>query len=139
MGSDLRLKKGIDTMTNKMTKRDYFNTLLTLSEVQSNEALVGFINHEIELLARKNTSDKKPTAQQKLNEGIKSAILDSMEANTLYTITDMIKTFPACAELSNQRVSALVRQMVADGVLTRTEEKRKAFFSLTEVSEDTED
>jgi DNA-binding transcriptional regulator GbsR (MarR family) len=39
-----------------------------------------------------------------------------------------MKEIPACAELSNQRVSALVRQLVADGSVERTEEKRKAYF-----------
>jgi hypothetical protein len=51
-----------------------------------------------------------------------------MEDGRLYTITDIQKNVPACADLSNQRVSALVRQMV--GVtIERTEDKRKAYFS----------
>ena len=39
-----------------------------------------------------------------------------------------------CAEiagLSNQRVSALVRQLKDEGKVTREEIKRKAYFSLT--------
>jgi DNA-binding transcriptional regulator GbsR (MarR family) len=40
-----------------------------------------------------------------------------------------MKEVEACAELSNQRVSALVRQLVTDGSVERTEEKRKAYFS----------
>ena len=115
--------------TKKLTKRDHFTTLLTLSEVQADPALVDFINHELELLAKKNSAEKKPTAQQVANDGIKSAILDGMEENHLYTITELQKSIPECAELSNQRISALVRQMVADGAVIRTEDKRKAYFS----------
>ena len=59
---------------------------------------------------------------------IKADILDGMENGKKYTITDLMKEIPACAELSNQRVSALVRQLVADGSVERTEEKRKAYF-----------
>ena len=37
------------TTSKKLTKRDHFNTLLTLSEVKSNPVLVDFIEHELEL------------------------------------------------------------------------------------------
>ena len=115
----------------KITKRERFESLLTLSQVQADPGMVEFINHELELLAKKNSADKKPTAQQVANEAIKQAIVDGMERDHYYTITDIQKNVPECAELSNQRVSALVRQMVADGVVTRSEDKRKAYFSLT--------
>ena len=38
----------------------------------------------------------------------------------------------AVADLSNQRVSALVRQLVTDGSVERKEEKRMAFFRAVE-------
>ena len=116
-------------MTNKkITKRDRFNALLSIPAVQADPDMVAFIEHELELLAKKNSAEKKPTAQQVANDGIKQAILDGMEDGRLYTITELQKSIPECAELSNQRVSALVRQMV--GVtINRTEDKRKAYFS----------
>ena len=115
-------------MTNKkITKRDRFTTLLSIPAVQADPGMVEFIEHELELLAKKNSADKKPTAQQTANEGIKSAILEGMEDNRLYTITELQKSIPECAELSNQRVSAIVRQMVGVTV-ERVEEKRKAYF-----------
>ena len=114
--------------TKKLTKRDHFNTLLTIDEVKSNPVLVDFIEHELELLAKKNSAEKKPTAVQVANEGIKDAIYEGMTEGTLYTITDLIKGVEACADLTNQRVSALVRQMIADGKVERIEEKRKAYF-----------
>lgn len=116
-------------MTNKkMTKRDRFTALLKMNEVRADAEMVAFIEHELELLAKKNSSEKKPTAQQVANETIKQAILDGMTPNRLYTITELQKEIPACAELSNQRVSALVRQMVGE-TIDRTEDKRKAYFS----------
>jgi predicted transcriptional regulator len=116
----------------KLTKKDKFNALLSIAEVKSNADLVEFINHEIELLDKKNSSEKKPTAQQTANEAIKAAILDNMVEGKRYTITDLIKTIPECADLTNQRVSALIRQLVDDKVVVRTEDKRKAYFSLAE-------
>ena len=50
----------------KMTKREKFELLLTIAEVQENEMLVEFINHELELLAKKNATGtlRKPTKTQ---------------------------------------------------------------------------
>lgn len=111
----------------KITKREKFEMLLAMESVKSNEMLVEFIEHEIELLAKKNGSEKKPTAQQTANVEIQKAILESMEVGKRYTITDLIKTVPACAELTNQRVSALVRQLMPT-YIERVEEKKKAYF-----------
>ena len=113
--------------TKRLTKRDHFNALLNLAEVSANPTLVEFINHELELLEKKNAADKKPTAQQTANKGICDAILNEMEPNKLYTITEIIKEVPECADLTNQRVSAIVRGLIGTSV-ERVEEKRKAFF-----------
>lgn len=114
----------------KLTKKDNFNALLSIPAVAENSALVDFINHEIELLDRKNSAERKPTAKQNENSALKSAIVDEMESGVKYTISEMLKALPSCADLTNQRVSAIVRQLVADGAVIRTEEKRKAYFSL---------
>lgn len=115
--------------TKKMTKRDYFTAIL--SKYPLTDAEKAFVEHELELLEKKNSSEKKPTAQQVVNEGIKAAIVAGMTPNRLYTITEIQKEIPECAELSNQRISALIRQMVGNEIV-RTEDKRKAYFSLAE-------
>ena len=113
----------------KMTKRDYFTAIL--SKYPLTDAEKAFVEHELELLEKKNSAEKKPTAQQIANDGIKTAILAGMTPNRLYTITEIQKEIPECADLSNQRVSALIRQMVGNEIV-RTEDKRKAYFSLAE-------
>ena len=112
--------------TKKMTKREMFEMIKANHNLSADE--IAFIDHELELLAKKNSAEKKPTAVQVANECIKADILAGMEVGKKYTITDLMKSVDACAELSNQRVSALVRQLVADGSVERTEEKRKAYF-----------
>ena len=117
----------------KITKRERFEQLLNIPAVANDNGLKEFINHELELLAKKNASGTgKLTAVQVANEGIKSEILECManEPNRLYTISEMQKVFPCCAELSNQRISALVRQLVKDEKVERLEEKRKAVFRI---------
>jgi predicted transcriptional regulator len=113
-------------MTKKMTKREYFTQIMENYNLTEDER--NFIKHELELLAKKNSTEKKPTAVQVANEGLKSAILNFMVKGQKYTITDLMKSVPELADLSNQRVSALVRQLKDSGSVIRTEEKRKAYF-----------
>ena len=115
--------------TKKMTKRDYFSAILSKYPLTAEEK--AFVEHELELLAKKNSSEKKPTAAQVANEGIKAAIVSGMTPNRLYTVTEIQKEIPECAEMSNQKISALLRQMVGNEIV-RTEDKRKAYFSLAE-------
>ena len=123
----------------KVTKKERFATLLTFAEVQSNPEMVEFIQHEIELLEKKNSTERKPTAKQMENDTIKDAILEVMTVGTLYTITDLIKTVPECADLNNQRVSALVRGLVQAKLVVREEIKRKAYFRLSDSEDDMND
>ena len=120
------------TNSKKLTKRDHFNALLSLSEVQANSALVAIIEHELELLDKKISADKKPTAQQVANDGIKDAIIEGMEPTRLYTVTELIKEIAECNELTNQRVSALLRQLISEGKVVKTVDKRKSYFQLAE-------
>ena len=109
----------------KMTKAQMFAQIKANYNLTDEEN--AFIDHELELLAKKNSAEKKPTAQQTANKAICDAIVNGMEDGKLYTITDLIKTIPECADLTNQRVSALVRGML-DVKVERIEEKRKAYF-----------
>ena len=112
------------------TKREYFNELKAI--VSDNDALVAFINHELELLDKKNSAPKNPTAKQIENEKVKDYILAHLVKPM--TISEMLKDFLADypTELSNQRVSAIVKQLVEDNAVVRTVEKRKAYFSIAE-------
>ena len=113
----------------KMTQRDYFNAILALDNLPTD--IEEFVKGRIKALDNKSgKASGKPTATQIANKGIKDAIVEGMAENMTYTITDIIKSIPACADLTNQKVSALVRQLIAEGVVVRTENKGKAYFSL---------
>lgn len=116
-------------MTKKLTKKDHFNMLKAIPEVAQNKTLMDFIDHEIELLEKKNSSEKKPTAQQEANKGFKAKIVEVLKANKEpMTITEIQKADSELGEMSNQRVSALVRQLKDEGVVERIEDKKKAYF-----------
>ena len=133
------------TSTVRLTKRDFFNAILSKVDMDatydiskgdatvkvSGADVAGFLNHELELLDRKNTVDKKPTATQVANEGIKAdikALLDAHKGEK-FTVSALMKSVPSIADASNQKVSSLVRQMVLDGQADRIEDKRKAYFT----------
>jgi hypothetical protein len=112
-------------MSKKMTKKDYFTAIMEKYPLSADEK--AFVEHELELLAKKNSSEKKPSKTQQANSALQEELLEQMEENRLYSITEMIKELPACAELTNQKVSALVRALTPDRI-ERIEDKRKAYF-----------
>jgi hypothetical protein len=120
------------TAIRKPTKRDRFNELLALDAVKANTELVEFIEHEIELLDKKNTAERKPTAKQVANEGYKQNILDWMEPDHLYLAAEIVKGVPEIVAdgVTAGTVTALLTQLYKAGSLTRTEDKRKNYYAL---------
>lgn len=124
----------MNTTNKKITKRDRFTTLLSFAEVKADPEMVKFIEHEINLLTKKNSAsgDKKPTATQIANEGIKSTILSVLTANPnrLMTITEMMKEDEELGELTNQKISALLKQMTEGegATVEKIVDKRKTYF-----------
>lgn len=115
--------------TKKMTKREMYEQILAHT---TDKAEQEFLKHELELLAKKNTTKSdKLTPAQEANELTKEAIVDYLtEHGEPMTITQMIKDIPACAGMTNQKVSALVRQLYTAMVVLRKEVKGVAYFSI---------
>lgn len=119
--------------TKKITKRDNFNKLLTIREVAEDTQLVEFINHELELLDRKSASHSTAkTANQKANEEIKTKIVDVLVQLGKSTISELQAGSEEMAEYSNQKLSALLKQLVDSKQVVRTMEKKKAYFEVAE-------
>ena len=119
--------------TKKVTKRDNFNKLLTIREVAEDTQLVEFINHELELLDRKSASHSTAkTANQKANEEIKTKIIDALVQLGKSTISELQAGSEEMTEYSNQKLSALLKQLVDSKQVVRTMEKKKAYFEVAE-------
>ena len=116
-------------MAKKMTIVEMYEAIIGKCEGVLTKEEIAFLNERAEMVAKKNTN-RKPTKAQEENEGYKSSIIEGMVEGKAYTITDLIKSIPAIADLTNQRVSALVRQLKDEGAVTRKEEKGKAYFTL---------
>ena len=123
-------------MEKKFTKRMALETLLTLSNVQADERLVAYCENELRLLNNKNktaSGDKKLTDKQIQNNSFKEAILDYLTeaAPAVKSISEIWQNVPAlsnCEEMTGQRISALLTQLIKAGEVVRVEEKRKAYF-----------
>lgn len=123
--------------TTRITKAMRFEDIKALLNGQpvtygtSVEDAVDFIDHEVNLLARKNSGEsKKPTKAQEENEGYKALILEFLANKDGVTCTDVLKGVPAFSEFSNQKISALMRQLRLAGKVTVEEVKGKSLFSL---------
>ena len=130
--------------TVKVTKKDYFNALRNLvvdTEVENKTALIDFIDNELALLAKKaNSAKSKPSKAQTENEGIKTAIIAALnEAEKALTITEFQTAYPEFAEYSNQKMSALFKQLVDAGAVEKTVVKKKSYFSVAVSDEQSED
>ena len=111
-----------------MTKREMFNHIAT---VNANDAeIVEFCNHQIELLDSKSSS-KSPTKTQKENAVIMENMTTAMaDIGEPCTVTELLKHGIEGYELSNQKASALLRNLIKEGKVTKTMEGKKALFSL---------
>ena len=79
---------------------------------------------------KKNSADRKPSATQTANENIKTEILAVLADGTSRTVTEIMSAVLSLNGASNQKASALVRQLVDEGSVKREVVKRKAYFSL---------
>ena len=112
----------------KKTQKEMFNEILNGYGLSAEHK--AFLEGRIAQLDKKSASKSdKPTATQKANAELKDKILAEMEVDKAYTISDMLKALPSCADLSNQKVSAVMKQLVENHMVLRTEDKRKAYFS----------
>ena len=119
-------------MANKITKKEMFTMIK--AQVKDNAEMVAFIDHEIALLDKK-ASNKKATKTQEANVGIKLTILAVLEGAKPMTVTEMQGASAELGELSNQKVSALVRQLVEAGEVVKTIDKKVSRFSLADNGE----
>lgn len=117
-------------MAEKLTKREIINSMLAEESITKNSTYKAFLEHEIELLDKK-LERKKPTKAQEANAEIKEIILEALK-NMSGTVTEIQKASPNLEGCSNQKISALLKQLVESGKVTKTIDKKKSIFSLAE-------
>lgn len=118
-------------MANKITKREVIGMMMKEEVVKANPTYVAYLENELALLDKK-AQNKKATKTQEQNVGIKATILKVLATIGSGTVTDIQNGNEELSALSNQKVSALVRQLVESGEVVKTTDKKKSIFSLVE-------
>ena len=117
----------------KVTKKEMFGRLIEVvkgANVEDANAMVEFLNHEIELVSKKRNTQTKT---QKANEGLVEVVYNAIaEAGKAVTVTELFEIVKNDEIKSAQKSSALVKKLVDAGRVTRTEEKNKAYFTIAE-------
>ena len=116
-------------MANKITKREVIGMMMNEEVVKANPTYVAYLENELALLDKK-AQNKKATKTQEQNVGIKATILEVLATIGRGTVTDIQNGNEKLSVLSNQKVSALIRQLVESGEVVRTTDKKKSIFSL---------
>jgi predicted HTH transcriptional regulator len=99
----------------------------------SKDEIVAKLIEMIDGLDKKSTGEKKLTDQQVANLGYKADILTYLADGQPKTATEILKgvtTFPE--DMSNQRVSQLLRQLILDGKVSKETIKGKTLFKVVE-------
>ena len=111
------------------TKKENFEAIRNY--VAEREDLVDFINHEIELLDKRNSGERKPTKTQIENDQYKNEVLAFILAeNKPLTITDIQAGVESIAGLSNQRVSrAIMKPLVDSKFVVRSKIKGVTYYT----------
>ena len=144
------------TSTTKFTKKMDFTTIIEILNADKScevidsataDRLIARMEHEIELLDKKNSADRKPTKTQVANVELAKNILEVMNCGQIYTVSEILKNLNDSA-LTQSKISAVIRPMLTvtkdgtvnpNGVIERFEEKGKAYFRKLDLVEETED
>lgn len=121
-------------MTKKLTNKTALQTIL---DSTFDFTSVDFTNDEIReklsdmLIALENRKAvAKPTKNQMENETFKSEISNLLSDGKARTVSEIIQEIFPDKELSNQRVSAILRLMIIANQVKKEYAKGKAMFSL---------
>ena len=125
-------------MEKRLTKKDYFEMIKGVCADRTD--IVDFCNHEIELLSRKN-SKSGATKTQKENEIVANMLVEELaKIGKPITITDLMNTSETVKNytlengnnLTNQKISAIFKQLVEGQKIVKVVDKKKSYFSIGE-------
>ena len=116
----------------KATKKEMFGKLIELAQENERTDLIEFCEHEIDLLNKKASASGQ-TKTQAENEKIKNVIAEELtRIARAVTISELIKESENLGQYSNQKLSALLKQMVESGTVTKIVDKKKSLFTIAE-------
>lgn len=122
-------------MANKKTVVQMYEEILAIPTLTAEQK--SFIEKRIEITRNKNAKreNAEPTPKQREkmaeNDGIKAVILSALRTvGQPTTVSGLMKSNAELGAYSNQKISALLTQMLEDNTVERTVEKGKSLYSL---------
>lgn len=116
----------------KATKKEMFGKLIELAQENERTDLIEFCEHEIELLNKKASASGQ-TKTQAENEKIKVVIVEELtRIARAVTISELLKESEELGQYSNQKLSAILKQMVESGTARKIVDKKKSLFTIAE-------
>ena len=91
------------------------------------DMVIDFLRDRKEKASKRSSGERKPTKTQIENEGIKEEILAYMVVGENYRVSDIAEEM----EYSPNKLTALLRQLVAEGKVENTKEKRVSYYRKT--------
>ena len=118
----------------KVTQKDYFNGLIAYLKGEgdarfSNEEYIEFLEGRIAVLDKKSANRK--TKVNEADEELKDAVIETLTAlGEPSTVSALMKANERLGAESNQKVSAILRKLIADEKVLRDKDKKTTLFSL---------
>ena len=120
-------------MEKKMTKKEMFTLIATLNA--SNQEIVDFCNHEIELLEKKK-SNGNAKANEKMEKSVEIvndalvAVDRAVTASELIAESNLEELANESGVVSTQKVSAMLKKLVESGKVEKFTDKKKTYFKI---------
>lgn len=117
----------------KATQKDYFNGLIVYLNGEdtnfTNEEFVEFLEGRIAVLNKKSANRK--TKVNEADEELKDAVIETLTAlGEPSTVSALMKANERLGAESNQKISAILRKLIADEKVLRDKDKKTTLFSL---------
>ena len=115
-------------MEKKMTQKEMFNEIIKFAQAGNRQDIVEFCKGRIAVLEKKSES-RTQTKTQKENAELAKIILNVLKGAKPMTVTEIQSRNEVLGSLSNQKVSAILRNMVKEGTVTKDTSTKKTLFS----------
>ena len=107
----------------KVTKKDIVSAMLKEEFVQANKEYVAYLTNELTLLTKKH--EKK---EDTVTPVIKASMADVLTVGKAYKVSEIASALDH--EYSPQKITSVLRSMVADGTVSNKVEKGVSYYTI---------
>lgn len=118
----------------KPTQRELYGELIVIAENAGRTDLVEFCQDRVAQIDKKANSSKAKSAEvQAENQAITDRLIAELATfEKPVTLTDFIKGNEYASQFSTQKIRALFKKPLADGIIVNIVDKKKSLFSVAE-------